>query len=190
MRIGIDLDWTLADHGQFWADFFGVERKLKRHEIHHFVSSKVFEAMNMAPEHLWMYGRPELSDPMWPKAINLLRRWGFEVYVVSNQSPMIYGLVEDWLSRHGIVVDGIELIGPESEKWGFNVLVDDSVEKIFAVIDDVDLGMLWSPFLEEDGIASIRDFWDKVIDRVRLVTSAMDVVRLIRRELLTEVERL
>ncbi|MEM4458307.1 MAG: hypothetical protein QXN23_05775 [Candidatus Caldarchaeum sp.] len=130
MKIGIDLDWTLADHFGYWGKMFaGVGRTTIMWLVdygHPFFRELVHK--------LWYVHTPFLTDRAWVDVVRQLRD-RHRVYVVTNREEHERPPIEKWLRANNIYVDGVICVGVDGDKGevGLDVLVDDTLSKCYDV---------------------------------------------------------
>ena len=131
MKIGIDLDWTLADHIHYWRRLFGdVDRVTVM-----WLADDEHPWFRELIQRIWFVAEPALTDAAWVEVVRLLRA-RHTVYVVTNREEWERERIVDWLLRNGLHVDDVLCIGMDGDKGevGVDVLIDDTLSKCYDVL--------------------------------------------------------
>lgn len=160
MRIGIDLDWTLAKHVKFLSKFFGARNVVMAGEWKAIVdcrSEYVFNVVRGIWEEYYGYENvyPSLADSRWPNVLRALKDLGHELFLVSNRPESSKRNVVDWLGRVGIdkCFDEILLISDMSNKVSVDVdiLVDDTLDNCIDMLKSGRKAILWAKGILSSG---------------------------------------
>lgn len=143
MRIGIDVDGTLADNLQAFVDVFNEKtgKQLTKTEVFDFDLSLVYGIPADEVDQVFhdnaerVFGEvPAMEGAR--EALELMKNAGVELYLVTARPPNLRELTADWLKRHKIPYDRLIFDphkGEACRRHGLKVFVDDHFDNAVGV---------------------------------------------------------
>ncbi len=153
MKIAFDVDNVLADSMTCWCKKATkhLGRAVTREEI---TSHKIVRSIPMSPPEIF-----KLQDEVWTewrdlhtteehlsRKLGILRKNGFQVFVVTSRPLRSINSVKKWLARQKIPYDEFHAIGPYKSKSEIeaDALVDDAPDQISEFIRTGRTGFLYA----------------------------------------------
>lgn len=144
LRIGIDIDGTLADNLQAFVEVFNERtgKNLTKDDIYDFDLSLVYGLPAEEVDQVFLdhaervFGEvPVMKGAR--KALEMLNAAGIELYLVTARHPMVRELTKEWVEKHRLPYDKIVFEpnkGEACRRYGLKAFVDDNFDNAVGVV--------------------------------------------------------
>lgn len=143
MRIGIDLDGTIADNLELLVETFNRHcgKTLKSDEIHQYSICKVYDICEEEFIQLMNKKEEEIiqKSPLIPYArenILQLVKDGWQVHIITARNPRYDSVTEKWLRDKGIPYSGLHLLNSHNKvdickELKIKLMIEDNVHNAY-----------------------------------------------------------
>ena len=147
MRIGIDLDGTVADNFDLLVDTFNAHcsKSLQGKDIMQYSLCKTYNISEQEFNKLMDQKEEGIitSSPLIPLAqekINQLVEEGWEVHIITARNPKYKAITETWLQNKGIPYTGLHLLNSHDKldlcrELEVRCMIEDNIHNAYQLAD-------------------------------------------------------